>query len=81
MGQWGGDHNPSFLVYQELWFGFLGFARVSESCVDMISEMCTFKGIAGSVSLVVNKRPNLPFQNRDRCSFLRRPFRHHGDSL
>lgn len=38
---------------------------MSESCVDMISEICMVKGIAGSVSLIVSKRLNLPFQNRD----------------
>lgn len=46
--------------------GLLSFARKSESCIDMICQMCTCRGIAGSVSFVVNKRPNLPFQNRGR---------------
>ena len=55
-----------FMVYQELSVLDLRVSRrVSEPCVNMITEICTFKGIAGSVSLVVNKGPNMRFQNRD----------------
>lgn len=36
--------------------GLLRFAHVWESCIDIISHMCTYKGIADSLSFVVNTR-------------------------